>query len=91
MNFPSEAMFQSNLHGIKFLQTKIDLANTFLDLGETSGEQAHQEQSRRDADTAYRSILHFLLKLQLTAEESTNFARDIALLRTRLLAAAIAL
>jgi hypothetical protein len=90
MNFPSEAMFQCNLQGIKFLQTEIDLANTFLDLGEASREPAHQEQSRHDANTAYRSILHFLPRLQLTTEESINFARDIARLRTRLLAAGIA-
>jgi hypothetical protein len=86
---PSEAAFQCNLHGIKFLQTEIDLANVFLDFGETSNERAHQEQSRCGPEAAYRSALHFLPRLLLTAEESADFNHRIALLRTRLLAAGI--
>lgn len=77
--------------GIKFLQTETDLANIFLDFGETSNERAHQDRSRCDAETGYRSILRFLSRLLLTAEESADFDHRIALLRTRVLATGITL
>lgn len=51
---------ESNQSGIDFLRTEVGLANTFLDVSETSRQPDHQEQARRDALTAYRSIQRFL-------------------------------
>lgn len=72
------------------MRTEISLANTFLDVSETSRESAKQEQGRQDATTVYRSVLHYLPKLRLTAEESLDLASGVEALRCRLLAAGVA-
>jgi hypothetical protein len=91
MKFPSDAMIQANLQGIQFLQTELKLANTFLDIREASSAPEHREQSGRDAEEAYRSILHFLPRLQMTAEQHVTFDHHLALLRTRFAAAGMTL
>ena len=65
------------------------LGQHFFDVSETSRVLAHQEQGRLDAVTAYRSVLHFLTRLRLRAEEDSDFTTGLEALRNRLMAAGV--
>ncbi len=47
----------SNEVGIGFMKTELSLANTFLDVGETSTVPAHRLKSQKDTKRAYQAVL----------------------------------
>lgn len=82
---------KSNRLGIEFLDTELKLAHTFMDSAAVSQYAERIKQGHKDAQTAYRSVLHFLPRLKLSPEEKISFDEQIKVLRERLLHAGIEL
>jgi hypothetical protein len=87
----SQPESEANQLGIDFLRLEISLANTFMDVAETSRVEENQRQGKRDAEKAYLSANHLHKKLLLTSEEATEIGALISALTARLLAAGVAL
>lgn len=80
---------RSNQLGIEFLDTELKLAHTFMDSAGISQHAERIEQSHKDAQTAYRSVLHFLPRLRLSPEEKISFDEQLRVLRERLVQAGV--
>ncbi|WP_263415244.1 hypothetical protein [Terriglobus albidus] len=88
MDFPA-AFNATNAAGIEFLKTEMGLANTFLNVAETTRRPEQRIQSHHDAQMAYREVAHYLPRLQLTAIEKLDFDQRLAALKGRLMLAGI--
>jgi len=80
---------KSNRLGIEFLDTELKLAHTFMDSAAISQYADRIMQSHKDAQIAYRSVLHFLPRLKLSPEEQIDFDRRLEALRDRLVEAGV--
>jgi hypothetical protein len=78
------AIFDSHRTGAAFLLTDLDLAMTFLDLANTSRIAGIVRRNRRNARTAYDSVLRFLPRLVLTAAERQRIEEKLSELKGRL-------
>lgn len=85
------ALAASNQAGIDFLRTELGLANTFMDLAETTKIPEHRLKSHEDTQAAYRCLLKFLPRVQLSPQETIEFAEGMEGLRDRMLLAGVAL
>jgi hypothetical protein len=90
VDFPA-ALAASNASGIEFMRTELSLAHTFLDVAETTRVAAHRLQSHEDTQKAYRCLLKFLPRLQLSAEQELDFDQQLTKLKDRMLIAGVEL
>jgi hypothetical protein len=88
MSFPA-AGIASNEAGIEFMRTELSLAHTFMDVAETTKLSQNRLQSREDTQKAYRALLHFLPRLQLSAEQKLDFDQQTEKLKERMIQAGI--
>ena len=70
--------------GLEYLISDMDLALTFLQIAATSSDRETRERNRKNARKAYETVLHFLPRLDPTAEERQTIEEKLAALRTRL-------
>lgn len=84
-----ETLTTSNEAGVEFVETELSLANTFLDVAETSTVAEHRFKSHQDTLKAYQSVLHLVSRLQLSTEQKLDFEQSILKLRGRMLLAGI--
>ena len=84
---PAENILDSNSIGVDLQITDARVALTFLDLAETTN--IAEDKSRRIAEAlkAHTSILHFLARLNPTAEQSLVLKDLMGALEARLTAA----
>jgi hypothetical protein len=90
MEFPA-AFAASNESGIEFMRTELSLAHTFLDLAETTKVAEHRIKSHEDTQKAYRAVLKFLPRLQLSTEQKLDFDQQLTKLKDRMLLARVEL
>ena len=88
MDVPT-ALPPSDATGSDFLIIELNLANTFLDVAATTTQPERQSQSRDDAQKAYRAILQFKARLQLSPGQKVDFDRQLGALKERLVLAGI--
>ena len=80
-----------NHQGVDFVLTEISLANTLLDVAETTKLADHRQKARHDAELAYRTALRFLPRLLCSSGESAWIQKNLELLKVRLTNAGVAL
>ena len=88
MDFPA-GLRASNDAGIEFLRTELSLAHTFLNVATATKHPERRLQSLEHAHEAYRAILRFLPRLQLSAKQKLDFDRQLAVLKEQLMLAGI--
>jgi hypothetical protein len=69
---------------VEFLFTEMDLAQTFLNIADTSSNLETVEHSRRKARKACDTVLRLLPKCKTTPIESLALQDKLAALRSRL-------
>jgi hypothetical protein len=73
--------FEHNM--IAFLQTEVELANTFINIAKTD-EEEKAGRRRSHARKAYDTVLYFLGKIRLSEDEKRHFAGNLEALKSEL-------
>lgn len=81
----------SNEAGIEFMRIELSLANTFMDVAETTRLASNRLRSHEDTQKAYRALLYFLPRLKLSADEKRDFDQQTEKLKDRMVRAGIEL
>jgi hypothetical protein len=79
-----ELIERTNRAGVDFLFTDIEMAFTFLHVGETSNSRESRDRNFRKALQGYRTVLHFLSRVVLLPGERADLEQKLHKLKTRL-------
>lgn len=91
MEQASDISGTSNRLGVEFLLTELSLAKNFLDIADSTRLAEQRRQSYSDAEKAYRTILHFLPRFQLSDQQKLEIEEKLARLKGRFASAGISI
>jgi hypothetical protein len=79
-----ELIEQTNRAGVNFLFTDIEMAFTFMDVGETSSTHESRQRNYGKALEAYRTVLHFSSRVVMLPAEKEDLEQKLHKLKSRL-------
>jgi hypothetical protein len=80
----SELIERTNRAGVEFLFTDMEMAFTFLQVGETSTSRETRDRNLANALQGYRAVLHFLPRVVMSAVEMVDLQEKLQNLKSRL-------
>jgi hypothetical protein len=80
----SELIERTNRAGVEFLFTDVEMAFTFLRVGETSTSRETRDRNLANALQGYRAVLHFLPRVVLSPVQEIDLQEKLHNLKSRL-------
>lgn len=75
---------ETNVLQIDFLLTDLTTALTFVDIAQTTSNCETRARNLGNASLAYKTLMHFLPRVTMTEEQSTELHSKMALLKERI-------
>jgi hypothetical protein len=79
-----ELIERTNRAGVDFLFTDIEMALTFLHVGETSTSRETRNRNFGKALQGYRTVVHFLSRLVISPDQRIDLEQKLHDLKSRL-------
>jgi hypothetical protein len=79
-----ELIERTNRAGVDFLFTDIEMALTFLHVGETSISRETRDRNLGKALQGFRTVLHFLSRVVMSTEQRIDLEQKLHDLKSRL-------
>jgi hypothetical protein len=79
-----ELIERTNRAGVDFLFTDVEMAFTFIHVGETSTTREARDRNFGKALRGYQTVLHFIPRVSLSAVERADLEQKLHKLKARL-------
>ena len=81
---PSDTFFQANAVGVDFIRNDLETALTFAQIAKRSHEAEKTVRNRRNARRGYNTVVRFLTRTTLTADQQQDIDEKLDRLRSAL-------